>query len=284
MTSDERFDPDAPLFSGNPPLREYDSSNDGPRTYPPHAERMRISRAKAKAANHPELKALTPAEIEFVEVYCTNGHNPREAAKEIGYSPMQGFVIYRRPHVLKAIYDRMSYEKLAAPEIVNRVGQLARADMRNYMRVETTSEEEEQVDPVTGETVTITVEHSRVVVDLVRAMRDDTTYPLKSVEFYRTGEVKKITIEDRLQAIQLIGNVYGLFGKKEAGDDGRQWFERARDLGIDPRTALEEMMKIAAEWKVQLPKEILDGQFKEQMSAEGGVEIEFSNPDAESEE
>lgn len=273
------------LFEGDTPLREYNGTIDR-KQYPRNSKTnyAKVDRPENKLKVHPEQKPLSAGEIGFVEVFCTNGHNPRDAAKQMGYNPQTGFAIYRRPHVLKAIYDRMAFEKLAAPEIVNRVGQLARADMRNYMRVEVTSEEEEQVNPATGETITITVEHSRVVVDLVQAMTDDTTYPLKSVEFYRTGEVKKITIEDRLQAIQLIGNVYGLFGKKEAGDDGRQWFERARDLGIDPRTALEEMMKIAQEWKVQLPKEILDGQFKEKMSTEGSVEIEFSNPDAESEE
>lgn len=228
---------------------------------------------------------LDEFEILFVESYCTNGCDAKRAAKESGYKNAQyGYELLRRPVIARAIYDRMRFDKLAAPEIINRVGQLARADMKHYLKVVEveTGAEEDRVDAETGEVTRVKLTRSEVIVDLVKAMQDDNTYPLKTIEFYdRSGRVKKITIEDRLEAIKLIGAAYGLFGNKNAGDDsGRNWFERARDMGIDPRTALEEMMKIAEEWKVQMPKELIDGQFKEAISQDGAVEIEFANPDA----
>lgn len=252
------------------------------RSYSESTTKGRGTRATSGLYHHDRAiiesnQELTEKEIEFIEIYFTNGHDVKGAAKGVGLHASSGPAIYRRPWVLKAIYERMTFEKLAAPEVVGRVGKIARADIRNYMRVE-----EEDVNEIHPETGFITVKtNKRVVVDLVQAMENDDTYPLKSVEFYRTGEVKKITVEDKLAALQLVGNVYGLFGKKEAGDDSRPWFDRARDLGIDPRTALEEMQKIALEWKVTLPKEIVDGQFSENIEQKGDTEITFAEESEE---
>lgn len=228
-------------------------------------------------------RELNETELLFIESYVTS-FNPMQAAKDAGYkSGISGYHLLARPIVARAIYDRLRFEKMAAPEILNRVGALARADMKHFLRVVEvpTGEEEEHLDEETGEVTKVRITDKRVIVDLINAIEHDETYPLKSVEFYRTGEVKKITIEDRLEAIKLIGAAYGLFGTKNAGDDGgRAWFERARDLGIEPRAALEEMMRIAEEWKVQLPKEIVEGQFQEKMDTQGAIEVEFANPDA----
>lgn len=246
----------------------------------------RLSGKRDSADTPPRFRdnrELSEREILFIESYVTS-FNVVQSAKEAGYATgVSGYHLLGRPIVARAIYERLKFEKMAAPEIINRVGALARADMKHFLRIEEvpTGEEEEAVDEETGEVIRIKLTNKRVVVDLINAIERDETYPLKSVEFYRTGEVKKITIEDRLEAIKLIGAAYGLFGTKNAGDDsGRAWFERARDLGIEPRAALEEMIKIAEEWKVQLPKEIVEGQFQEKMGEEGAVEIEFANPDA----
>lgn len=246
----------------------------------------RVTGKKDPGQTPPRFKdnrELSEREILFIEAYITS-FNVVQSAKEAGYATgISGYHLLARPIVARAIYERLKFEKMAAPEIINRVGALARADMKHFLRIEEvpTGEEEEAVDEETGEITRIKVTSKRVVVDLIEAIQRDETYPLKSVEFYRTGEVKKITIEDRLEAIKLIGAAYGLFGTRNAGDDsGRAWFERARDLGIEPRAALEEMIKIAEEWKVQLPKEIVEGQFQEKMSEEGAIEIEFANPDA----
>jgi hypothetical protein len=236
-------------------------------------ESMRKRRAKDKEEkpNEPDEQ-----EIIFIESYCTNGFDERIAAREAGYkNAIRGYEVLARPRVAKAVYERMHYQRMGAPEIVNKVGQLARADVGRYLRIKQVLKEQDITDDETGETTTVEVGYSEVVVDLVQALQTDDTYPLKSVEFYRTGEVKKITIEDRLEALKMIGGVFGLFGTgNRPGDDGRAWFDKARDLGYEPKMVLDEVMKIAAEWKMELPKELIEGQFSENTLSNPDTEIE----------
>lgn len=206
----------------------------------------------------------------FMDIYCRTHDAPR-AAVEAGYRRDYANKLMQNPHIIQAIYERLRNEKMAAPEVINRVGQLVRADLKHYMRIKRTSIEKEVIDEKTGEVTKKKVVHKEVVVDLVRAMENDETYPLKSIEYYRSGEVKKITIEDRLEAIRLMGSAFGLFGNKQAGDDaGRSWMERARDSGYEIKTVIEAMMEIAKEHGMTPPKELIEGSYRE---TQAGIEI-----------
>lgn len=197
-----------------------------------------------------EHNELSEREILFVEAYVTTcNYDPRRAALEAGYAVSSyGFEVLKRPRVLQAVDERMHFEKMEAPEVVNRVAQMFRADLRHFLRVE-----KYEVD---GEP------RERVVVDLLHAMRHDNTYPLKKVEFYRSGEIKSIAIEDRLEAAKLIGAVFGLFGIKEPFDDERPFDVRAREMGHDPKMVIEAMIVIAKQRGYTFPQELIEGQFK----------------------
>lgn len=223
-------------------------------------------------------------EIMFIESYC-HTFNAGQSALEAGYNKNYGVTMLKRPVIVRAIYDRLKAEKIAPPEVINKVAQIARADLKHYMKVKRTYVEKEITNPKTGEVTKQKVMHKEVVVDLVHAMENDETYPLKSIEYYRSGEVKKITIEDRLEAIRLMGSAFGLFGNRVAGDDeGRSWMERARDKGFELRTVIDSMIEIAKEYKMELPKELIEGSFRETTNPETGkTEIEIGDLSEEEE-
>lgn len=195
-----------------------------------------------------EAAELNEREILFIEAFVTTcNYDPRRAALEAGYTVSSyGFEVIKRPRVLRAIDERMHFEKMEAPEVVNRVAQMFRADLRHFLRVEKYEEDGKQ--------------RERVVVDLLHAMKHDNTYPLKKIEFYRSGEIKSIAIEDRLEAAKLIGAVFGLFGVREPNDDDRPFDVRARELGHDPKMVMEAMIMIAKQRGYTFPKELIEGQ------------------------
>lgn len=224
-------------------------------------------------------------QIMFIEIYC-NTFNAGQSALQAGYAKKEyAYELLNNPHIAQAIYERLRVEKMGAPEVLNRVQKIVRADLKHFMKIKRTWEKKEVTNEKTGEVTIQKVMHKEVVVDLVNALQNDETYALKAIEYYRSGEVKKITLEDRLEAIRLMGSAFGLFGLKTAGDDeGRSWMERARDKGYELRTVIDSMIEIAKEYKMELPKELIEGSFRETQNPETGkTEIEIGDLSEEEE-
>lgn len=186
-------------------------------------------------------KELDEQEVSFINYYFEFGLDVKKAAREAGYGAANFWTLLRRPHVAQAIYERLQYEQLAAPELMQMVASIARADVRNYLRVE----EVESVDEQSGEVATT----KRIVPDLASAIESGNTYAIKSIEFNRDGSVKKFVLEEKLEAIRLIGAAFGMFGlDKSHENDGLSMRERLRNL--DPRIVLSQLVLVAKEFGI----------------------------------
>lgn len=200
----------------------------------------------------PYSQELDENETMFVNFYFEYGLDVTRALRDAGYSwaVKHPWEVMRRPHVQQAIFERLQYENLGAAELLQMVASLARGDIRNYVRVE---EWEETVTDIAedGTTVEHTETRYRVLPDLFEALKSGNTYALKSVEWNRDGTVKKLVLDDRFEAIRLIGAALGMFGlDKNNENDGISFKERMRN--IDPRVVVEELAKIAKSYGIDV--------------------------------
>ncbi len=83
-----------------------------------------------------------------------------------------------------------------------------------------------------------------ITFDLSRAISEGMTYSIKSLELDRFNRVKKIVMEDKLQALELVGRAFGVFPREPDVKDDRDFITRARDMGFDPVQVAMEMDKV----------------------------------------
>lgn len=219
-------------------------------------------RAAERAANAVDFDER---EILFIEAFCTvSQYDPKKAAQTAGYSNAQyGYEVYKRPQIKRAILERMRHEKITAAEIVNRLGVIFRNDFNKFHKVEE-YEEEVSAKDASGNAILVTVTKKRLVQDFVSAFENDETYSIRDVEYYRTGEVKRVTHEPKLEAIKLLGAVFGLFGTKDANDDwGRSWLDRSQSKGYTIDMVLAEMKQMLLEQGKNIPPNLIEGIFTE---------------------
>lgn len=234
---------------------------------PDRARRKRNPTTDHSRDTRPEpTPDFTEMELLFIEAFCTTAeYDAKKAAEIAGYaSPKNSYLlVYNRPKIKQAILERMRYEKITAAEVVNKLGQIFRSDARMFHKIEEYEEEVNAYD-AEGNPTRITVTKKRVVQDLVAAYESDAMYSIKDIEYYKSGEIKKVTHESKMEAIKLLGAVFGLFGTKEAGDDwGRSWVDRAQSSGYTMAMVTEEMVKMFKEQGKRIPMELVEGIFNE---------------------
>lgn len=286
------------MTAPTPPPRfyEYDpddttdmSTRDGPDMPRAYSNGGQRENHYAKYERAEEEDPLTERETLFVELFCTkyqyDKRNRGKCAVEAGYSPNQVMKsLWNRPRVQKAILERMRYEQVNAAEVVNKLGIIFRSDFKKFHHVEWRNERveewyEEQEAGVDAEgnacmmsvikSRTMLIPTKRVVQDFAKAYDDDETYAIKDVEYYKDGVIKRVTFESKLEAIKLLGAVFGLFGNKEAGDDwGRNWQDRAQANGYPIEMVVKEMVQMLISQGHKVPFEIVEGMTSENAPAE----------------
>ncbi len=194
-------------------------------------------------------KPLTEQEAVFIESYFTNGLDVHRAMRDAGFGGSTHYsTVLGRANIQNAIHERMKFEKVGVPQLLELIAKLARADMQDIYTIEEWDDEQvASVDEDGTEHVRI-VHHKRAVPDLVRAIESGNSYIIKAVEHNRDGSVKKLLIEDRSTYIGMLAEVLGLI--KSPGDkrgQPRSYRDRIRESGIDPMVILEELEALKRE-------------------------------------
>lgn len=173
---------------------------------------------------------FTEDQIVFIESYCTT-LDWKRAALDAGYDRNYAHTLSKYPPIQKAIQERLRKQKVNPAEVVNNAGRIMRTDIRDFIKIETETDEEG-------------VEQTTVRFDLEAAIRDDTTYGIKRITFYRDGSVKDVELENRLVAIEMIGRLFALFPEHQREADDRSLLERLAALPFDDGAKAEELGKI----------------------------------------
>lgn len=200
---------------------------------PAHVQQSRARKAReAKAAEPHEFHEK---EIELIEVMATQTPVLKEAAKIVGV-PHQTVTRWMKiPEFQQALYERMAFEKLSAKHVTGYVSEIARASLGDFLTLD---------------------EDGHIRLDLGQALAKGKLYPIKDIEFYKSGEVKHISLEPRLEALRLLGAAYGLFPSNRPNDPdaGLPFFERMARMGHDRGAVWEVVMQIAEEMGLPVPK------------------------------
>lgn len=200
---------------------------------------------------------FTEEQVVFIEVYAQT-LDLKRAAQEAGISRSLAFRLRRHPAIQRAVTERLRQERVNPAEVIENAGRIMRTDMRDFLLVEKWTNDEG-------------VEQSSVRFDLESAIRDDTTYAIKKVSFYKDGSVKDIEIESRLAAIEMVGRLFALFPETQRDIDSRSLIERLAELPFDESAKAEELSKILRILKPQKQK-VIEGEVTEY--AEGEVPAE----------
>ena len=191
---------------------------------------------------------LTWDETVFLDCLFSNGMDVRAARRAAGIGQkVHASTILSRPHIIQAIHERMKYEKVGVPETLEMIAKLARADVRDFYKVEEWDERTTETDEDGVEHVTI-IHHKRAVPDLVKAIERGDSYAIKGVEHNRDGSVKKFMIEDRAPYIDKLCEILGLTNRNRMHPKPYGSFlDRLRDSGMNPRTVMREMKALMEE-------------------------------------
>lgn len=227
----------------------------GERGRDPDHPRERFGQGKmARALTHQnaiDAHTYTEKQIVFIESYCTWFDTAR-AARDAGIAITYGYKLLKYKPIKDAIWERVQHEKASPHEIVQRVMDIARGDIGRLLTVEEHTTEEGK-------------EYRTYKFDLSRALIENMTYAIKTIEFDRLGNVKKVVMEDKLQALELVGRAFGVFPREPDVKDDRDFVQRARDMGLDPVRVAVEMGRMAKQLGVGIT---IDNETQEEVSVE----------------
>lgn len=185
-------------------------------------------------------EGLTDKQRAFIDHYFACGFNATEAAKRAGYSQKTAYSIgnenLRKPEIKAEISRRFAEQAMAPDETIARIGEVARADMGDFLRVDEeeitltwsikkmpvtedgepdiawaslTLAQQENVKPTDVILVTETVKRSSARLDLLAAGQAGKLHLIKK---YTLDEKGKVSIElyDALAARTTIAKHHGL--------------------------------------------------------------------------
>lgn len=144
--------------------------------------------------------SLSKKQQAFIEEYFLCGMNATEAARRAGYSDnllhTNASKILQNTTVAAEIDRRLKERQLSADEVLARLSDMARADMRDFIRF-------------------IDVGNNRIVpmVDLGKALAEGKTHLIKKVKYNSQGGLE-IELHDSQAALEKVGRHYGLFTDK----------------------------------------------------------------------
>lgn len=141
--------------------------------------------------------ALSKKQQVFIEEYFLCGMNATEAARRAGYSDnylhTNASKLLQNTTIAGEIERRLKERQLSADEVLARLSDMARADMRDFIKP-------------------IDVGNDRIVmlVDLGKALADGKTHLIKKVKYNAQGGLE-IELHDPQAALEKVGRHYGLF-------------------------------------------------------------------------
>lgn len=167
---------------------------------------------------------LTDKQRAFVEHYLVSW-NASDAARQAGYAQAhsQGPRLLENVGVQAEIQSRFAALKMTADEVVTRLTEHARADIREVFTIEQDEDGTEHAD-----------------LDLVRLMRSSASRLVKSVTYTKYGP--KVELHDAQAALVDIGKIHGLF--KDVVEIKIPWDDLTEEQmqrianGEDPRKVL----------------------------------------------
>jgi phage terminase small subunit len=141
--------------------------------------------------------ALSKKQQAFIDEYFICGMNATEAARRVGYSDhylnTNASKLLRNTTISEEIDRRLKEKQLSSDEVLARLSDMARADMRDFIKP-------------------IDVGNDRIVVmvDLGKALAEGKTHLIKKVKYNAQGGLE-IELHDSQAALEKMGRHYGLF-------------------------------------------------------------------------
>jgi phage terminase small subunit len=132
----------------------------------------------------------------FIDEYFLCNMNATEAARRAGYSEKSIRSIasenLTKPDISEEIQRRLKEKQLSADEVLARLSDMARADMRDFIK---------PID--VGDRVVM-------LVDLGKALAEGKSHLIKKVKYNAQGGLE-IELHDSQAALEKVGRHYGLF-------------------------------------------------------------------------
>lgn len=146
---------------------------------------------------------LSKKDLAFVNEYFLCGMNATETARRLGYAHpnVQGPRLLVKVSISEEIQRRLKERQLSADEVLARLSDMARADMRDFVKP-------------------IEVGNDRVVVmvDLGKALAEGKSHLIKKVKYNAQGGLE-IELHDSQAALEKLGRHHKLFTDKVEIDD-----------------------------------------------------------------
>lgn len=186
-------------------------------------------------------KAIKDKQKAFVNAYlsCWNG---AEAARRAGYSArtarIQASVLLTNPNIRAAIQKRLEKQAMSADEVLSRLGELARSDMRDFV-----------VTDKHGDPAGFDLSEDKPLHVVKKLSITTDTFSNEDGELQTT---KRVTFElhDAHAALVKLGEYHRLFTQRIEVDD---WREEARREGIKDPDSLFEHAKREYEKRLARP-------------------------------
>lgn len=151
------------------------------------------------------LGHLTTKQRRFVEEYCGQAKfNAAEAARRAGYSEKAareiGYENLTKPHIAEAVENRLEQQAMGSDEVLQRLADMARADMGRFIRIR---------------------ESGAWELDLEKAREAGLLHLVRELAYDSNG-LPKIKLHDAKDALKQLGKVHGLFVERHehTGEDG----------------------------------------------------------------
>lgn len=169
--------------------------------------------------------ALSSVERQFVDAFAPY-LDLDIACKAARISHAQGRVMLKKELVLNSLRDIMLTSPMAPQRVVAQVQAIAEADWGDILKVITDEDG-----------------HEHVEFDLLNAVKKHKTGIIRSVEIDKRGKVR-LTMFDKLQALNLMGKYYRLFPDSVESRDTTDWKQRAREAGLNPADVEAEARRL----------------------------------------
>lgn len=137
---------------------------------------------------------LSKKDQAFVNEYFLCGMNATETARRLGYAHpnVQGPRLLVKVSIAEEIQRRLTERQMSADEVLARLTDMARADMRDFVKS----------FEIVGKTA--------IMVDLGKALEEGKTHLIKKIKYNAQGGLE-IELHDAQAALEKVGRHYGLF-------------------------------------------------------------------------
>ena len=174
----------------------------------------------------------TKKQRDFVAAYLSNGLNATQAALSAGYSKKTAYSIGH--NLLKKVEIREEIEKalndraMSRYEVLHRIGEQARGNMGDFVRLEQRTRPQYRVKEVDGELEWAEeVEHYELMeLDLRAAKEAGKLGLVKKVKFDKDGGVS-FELYSSQTALDMLAKAHGIYSDAQSGGDGdfSEWLD-----------------------------------------------------------